>query len=111
MSNSIEAQYIQEQEFDQLIAENDLVVVDYTAPWCGPCRAVAPLIDRLATDYEGKATVVKIDIDQNPENPKKYRVRSIPTVLFFKQGNLVHTIVGKASYEMFSNVVEKQLKL
>ena len=111
MSTTIEAQYIQENEFEQLIGENDLVVVDYTAPWCGPCRVVAPFIDRLATDYQDRVKVVKIDIDQNPNNPKQYGVRSIPTVLVFRQGQVVETLVGKASYEIFSNAVEKQLRL
>ncbi|VEP11542.1 Thioredoxin 1 [Hyella patelloides LEGE 07179] len=111
MSINIEATYVQENEFDQLITNNDLVVVDYTAVWCGPCRVVAPLMDRLATEYQGKAAVVKVDLDKSPDNAKKYGVRSIPTVLIFKNGEVAETLVGKASYEIFSNAVEKQLKL
>ena len=111
MSATIEATYIQQNEFPQLIGENELVVVDYTAPWCGPCRVIAPLMDRLATEYQGKVTVVKVDIDQNSDNAKQYGVRSIPTVLIFKNGQVVETLVGKASYEIFSNAVEKQLRL
>ena len=111
MSTTIEATYVQQEEFEQLITSNDIVVVDYTAVWCGPCRVVAPLMDRLATEYEGKAKIVKVDIDQNPDNAKKYGVRSIPTVLVFKSGEVAETLVGKASYEVFSNAVEKQLRL
>lgn len=109
MSTNSQASYVQQDEFDQIISSNDLVVVDYTAPWCGPCRVVAPLIDRLAAEYEEKAAVVKIDIDQNSDNSKKYGVRSIPTVLIFKNGEVVETLVGKASYEIFSNALKKHL--
>lgn len=111
MSTTIEATYVQQDEFDGVIENNDIVVVDYTAPWCGPCRVIAPLMDRLATDYQGKVTVVKVDIDKNPDNAKQYNVRSIPTVLVFKQGQVAETLLGKASYEIFSNAVEKQLRL
>ncbi len=105
-----EAAYINQEEFDQIIGSNDLVVVDYTAPWCGPCKVVAPLIDRLSEEYDGKAAVVKIDIDKNPDNPKKYGIRSIPAVLIFNKGQVVETIVGKTSYEVFSNKLEEQLR-
>ena len=83
MSITIQAEYIQESDFEQLIQNENLVVVDYTATWCGPCRLISPLIDRLAEEYQGKAKVVKIDIDQNPNNAKQYGIRSIPTVLIF----------------------------
>lgn len=111
MSTTIKAEYVQDNEFADLIANNQLVVVDYTAPWCGPCKAIAPLIDRLATDYQDKAVVVKVDIDENPETTKKYGIRSIPAILVFRQGEVVETLIGKASYEIFSNAVEKQLRL
>ena len=109
MSTNPQASYVQKDEFDQIISSNDLVVVDYTAPWCGPCRVVAPLIDRLAAEYEEKAVVVKVDIDQNSEISKKYGVRSIPTILIFKNGEVVETLVGKASYEIFTTALEKHL--
>ncbi len=111
MSTTIKAEYVQDNEFADLIANNQLVVVDYTAPWCGPCKAISPLIDRLATDYQDKAVVVKVDIDENPETTKKYGIRSIPAILVFRQGEVVETLIGKASYEIFSNAVEKQLRL
>ena len=68
MSETIKASYVQQDQFQQIITDNDIVVVDYTASWCGPCRVVAPLMDRLATEYAEKVTVVKIDLDQNPDN-------------------------------------------
>lgn len=111
MSIKVKAEYVQESDFEQLIQDNNLVVVDYTATWCGPCRLLSPSIDRLAEEYEGKATVVKIDIDQNPNNAKEYEIRSIPTVLLFKNGELVERFVGNAPYETFSNVLEKHIQL
>ncbi|MDJ0900118.1 MAG: thioredoxin [Xenococcus sp. MO_188.B8] len=111
MSTTIKAAYVQQDQFEELINQEKLVVVDYTATWCGPCRLVAPLIDQLAEEYQGKAEVVKVDLDQNKGNAKQYKIRSIPTVLIFKDGQEVERIVGRASYEEFSNAVEKQLRL
>ena len=107
----ITAQYVQSDEFDQLLASEKLVVADYTASWCGPCRLVSPLMDRLATEYQGRATVVKIDIEHNKDNPKQYGIRSIPAVLMFKDGELVENFVGKQAYETYSNALETHLKL
>ncbi len=103
------AAFVQDSEFEQLIAFEVPVVIDYTATWCGPCRVIAPLMDRLAEEYAGRAKVVKIDIDQNKENTKKFGVRSIPAVLIFKQGEVVETLVGVAPYETFSEALEKHL--
>ena len=111
MSTTIKAAYVHQDQFEKLINQEKLVVVDYTATWCGPCRLVAPLIDQLAEDYQGKAEVVKVDLDQNKGNAKQYKIRSIPTVLIFKNGQEVDRIVGRATYEQFSNAVEKQLRL
>ena len=111
MSTTIKAAYIQQEQFEELINQEKPVVVDYTATWCGPCRLVAPLIDQLAEDYQGKAEVVKVDLDQNKGNAKQYNIRSIPTILIFKNGQEVERIVGRATYEQFSNALEKQLRL
>jgi thioredoxin 1 len=104
-----QASYIQDSDFDELLNFDGPVVVDYTATWCGPCRVIAPFIDQLAEEYEGRAKVVKIDIDSNKENAKKNGIRSIPAVLIFKNGKLVKTLVGKASYETFSEALETYL--
>lgn len=106
---SVTAAYIQENEFDTLLADAGLVVVDCTASWCGPCRLVSPLMDRLAQDYEGRVKVVKLDIDENKTTAKKLGVRSIPAILIFKEGEVVENIVGVAPYEKFSNAVEQHL--
>ncbi|GAB4535546.1 MAG: thioredoxin [Pleurocapsa sp.] len=111
MTSTTKADFVQSNEFDELLAQEKLVVADYTASWCGPCRLVSPLIDQLAVEYEGRAKVVKIDIDQNRENAKKYGIRSIPAVLVFKDGELVENLVGKLPYENYSNALETHLRL
>jgi thioredoxin 1 len=71
-----------------------LVVVDFWAAWCGPCRAIAPVIEKLAEDYRGRVKVLKLDADQNPETMTRFNVRSIPSILFFKDGQLVDRVIG-----------------
>ena len=71
-----------------------LAVVDFWATWCGPCRMIAPIIDQLAVDYAGKAKVAKLDVDTNIKTASKFNVRSIPTILFFKDGKLVDQVIG-----------------
>ncbi len=99
--------YIQEAEFDALLSEQKVVVVDFTATWCGPCRLVSPLMDQLAEEYKGRVKVVKVDVDNNKPMFKKFGLRSIPAVLIFKDGELAETIVGLSPYEKFSNAVDK----
>lgn len=101
--------YVEESNFETLIANDTLTVVDFTASWCGPCRKISPYMDQLAQDFEGKATIVKLDIDQAKAIAKQYEVRSIPAVLMFKAGQTVETIVGVKPYETFSEAVEKHL--
>jgi thioredoxin 1 len=105
------AVYLEENNFDQIISQEHLVVVDYTASWCGPCRLIAPLMDQLAQEYQGRVKVIKIDVDKYPANAKQYGIRSLPTVLIFKDGQIVETIVGRTPYETFSNALEKHLLL
>jgi thioredoxin 1 len=104
------ATFIQnETEFDSLLANESLLVVDCTATWCGPCKLVAPLIDRLADEYGERALVLKLDLDANKPVAKRFGIKSIPAVLFFKQGELLETLVGVKPYEEFSNAVERFL--
>ncbi len=103
------ATFIQNNQFEELLADSVPVVVDYTATWCGPCRLISPLIDQLAEEYEGRAKVFKLDLDQNKDNAKKYDIRSIPAVLIFKNGEVVETLVGKAPYETFKEALERHL--
>lgn len=111
MTSTIKANFVNHDEFEQLIKDNKLVVADYTATWCGPCKVIAPLIDKLATEYSDRATVVKIDIDQNQAAAKKYGIRSIPAVLVFRDGEVVENTFGSQPYETYSNIVETHLRL
>jgi thioredoxin 1 len=82
--------------FADTIKSNNVVMVDFWAPWCGPCRMIAPVIEELAGDYEGKAVVAKVNTDEAPEVAGQFGIRSIPTVLFFKNGELVDQMIGAA---------------
>ncbi len=86
------------------------VLVDFWAEWCGPCRAIAPHVDAIAAQYEGKARVVKVDIDSNPKIPASYGVRSIPTLLLFKGGEVVDHLVGNpGSAKPLTDMVDRNL--
>ena len=86
-----------------------VVLVDFWAEWCGPCRRLAPTIDALASDFDGRATVAKLNVDENPNVPSKFMVRGIPTLLLFKDGELAETIVGLAAKEDISKMIERHL--
>ena len=111
MTSVTKANFVNDAEFNQLLTEQKLVVADYTATWCGPCRVVAPLMDKLATEYGDRVSVVKIDIDENRDNAKKYGIRSIPAVLVFRDGEVLESQFGSKPYETYSNILEAQLKL
>ncbi|MBE9206918.1 thioredoxin [Nostoc sp. LEGE 06077] len=100
---------IKEGEFDTLLTQEKILVVDFTATWCGPCRLISPLMEQLAEEYKGRAKVVKVDVDNNKPLFKQFGLRSIPAVLIFKDGDLVEKIVGVSPYEQFSGAVEKLL--
>jgi len=94
--------------FDEEIKQG-VVLVDLWAPWCGPCRAVGPIVEELAADYEGRVTVGKMNVDENPEVPGRFKVRGIPTLLVFKDGQLEDTVVGLTAKENLASALDKQL--
>ena len=86
---------ITDANFDQEVLQSDLpVLIDFWAVWCGPCRMVAPIVEELAGEYDGKVKVGKLDVDNNPDTAVKYGIRSIPSLLIFKGGEVVENIVG-----------------
>ncbi len=86
---------VSDSDFDQTVLQSERpVLVDFWAPWCAPCRMVAPVVEELAEEYEGKVSFVKLDVDQNPKMASKYSIMSIPTLLIFKQGKPISHIVG-----------------
>ena len=99
-----------DSDFTQQVLESDVpVLVDFWAPWCGPCRMIAPALDQLAGEYAGKAKVVKVDIDQNQATALKYHVRSIPMLLMFKGGQVQATQVGAVGKPQLAQLIDQVL--
>jgi thioredoxin 1 len=88
---------VTDTNFKEVVTTDKPVLIDFWAPWCGPCRMIAPIIDELATEYAGKAIIAKCDVDTSSEVSLKFGIRSIPTLLFFKSGELKEKIVGSAT--------------
>jgi thioredoxin 1 len=86
-----------------------LVMVDFWAVWCGPCQMVAPIVEELATEYAGKLRVMKLNTDENPEIAGRYQVMSIPTILFFRNGQVVEKLIGARPKRQFKEVIDSLL--
>ena len=104
------ATVVTDQTFQREVLESDVpVLVDFWAPWCGPCRMIAPLIDQLAEEYQGKLKAVKLNTDESPSVATEYGIRSIPTVMIFKDGQKVDTVIGAVPKSTLSGTIEKYL--
>ncbi len=98
---------ITDANFDELVLKSDkLVLVDFWAEWCGPCRMLTPIVEEMSTEYEGKVVIGKIDVDNNPDVCSKYGIRNIPTILFFKNGEIAEKQVGAAPKNTLVSKVE-----
>jgi thioredoxin 1 len=101
---------INDSNFETLVLQSDKpVLVDFWAEWCGPCRMIAPIVEEIANEYEGKAIVGKVDVDSNPEISAKFGIRNIPTVLFFKNGEVADKQVGAAPKSVFAAKIDALL--
>ena len=101
---------VSDGSFDELVLRaTEPVLVDFWAEWCGPCKMVAPFLDELATDMEGRVTVAKVNIDENPQIPRKYGVRGIPTMILFKGGQVAATKIGALTKSKLYEWVESVL--
>ena len=98
-----------QKTFDEALAEGKLMMVDFWAAWCGPCRMLAPMVDDLAAQYEGKVIVGKVNVDEEQELAIRYGVMSIPTVIFFKDGKEIDRKVGVMPPAAFTEVLDKNL--
>jgi len=105
MSNALE---LTGANFDEEVIQSAVpVLVDFWAPWCGPCRAIAPVIEELSGDYENKLKVAKCNVDDNPKTPSRYGIRAIPTLIIFKNGNVSEQITGAVAKSQITAAIDK----
>jgi thioredoxin 1 len=102
--------HVTDAEFeDKVLKASGPVLVDYWAEWCGPCKMIAPILDEIAGEYEGRLTVAKLNIDENPATPQRYGVRGIPTLMVFKGGEVIATKVGALTKSQLAAFLEGNL--
>ncbi len=102
--------HISDADFDEKVLKSTApVLVDFWAEWCGPCKMIAPILDEIAADYEGRLVVAKVNVDQSPETPQRYGVRGIPTLILFKDGDVHATKVGAVAKAQLAAFIDSNL--
>jgi len=100
---------ITDANFEEVIATDKPVLIDFWAEWCGPCKMIGPVIDEIANEYDGKAVIGKINVDSNPNISAKFMVRSIPTILFLKNGEVVDKVIGAAAKSVLTEKIDSAI--
>ncbi len=102
--------HVTDSSFEEEVLKSDMpVIVDYWAEWCGPCKAIAPVLEEIAGEYQGKLVVAKMDVDNNQQTPQKYVVRGIPTLMIFKDGDVIGTKVGQLSKSQLTAFIDSTI--
>ena len=101
---------ITDANFEEVMKSDQPILVDFWAEWCGPCKMIGPVVEELAGDYEGKAIVGKVNVDENPDLASNYGIRSIPTLILFKDGKQIDSIMGALPKEAIINFVNEKLE-
>ena len=104
------AEHVTDSNFEEIVLKAEKpVLVDFGATWCGPCKALAPVVEQIAEEYAGRAVVAKADVDECPEASAQFRIRNVPTVLFFKNGEVVDKSVGAVPKNTLTDILDKHL--
>ncbi|MFW2366577.1 MAG: thioredoxin [Desulforhopalus sp.] len=98
---------VTDADFDSIVKSEQPTLVDFWAPWCGPCKAIGPVVEDLAVEYDGKVTIAKMNVDDNPATPGKFGIRAIPTLILFKSGEVVDQITGSVGKSQLVALIEK----
>lgn len=106
MASTVE---ITDSNFEEILKSDQPVLVDFWAEWCGPCKMIGPLVEELAGDYDGKAVIGKVNVDENPNMSAKYGIRSIPTLLVFKGGEIVDKQIGAVPKQVLADKIDAQM--